>query len=180
MITVPEGIGLVSNNTTNDYDSDGCRDYDEDSDDDGDDITSTYDSCTFSVMMRSSYTNWTDDDYDGCEDLTEDTDDDNDGLNDTMDYWPNDPEAFGADTDRDGLPNEIFLTESSFFIDRTKFYPEAWRNEINFAHRENISLTLAGWSIPEESGSGSESIIYCKRPNISCCCQWSHDFHYCR
>jgi len=68
-------------NGSSDYDSDGCRDFDEDLDDDNDLVGDINDSCPKGQL------NWTsnssvDFDSDGCRDSDEDLDDDNDGFSD--------------------------------------------------------------------------------------------------
>ena len=68
-------------NGSSDYDSDGCRDFDEDLDDDNDLVEDINDSCPKGQL------NWTsnssvDFDSDGCRDSDEDLDDDNDGFSD--------------------------------------------------------------------------------------------------
>jgi len=119
----PTGMtGWDSNNTTLDYDSDGCNDQTEDSDDDNDNIPDLNDLCQLGSLNRSLNLNWTDNDFDGCDDIAEDLDDDNDGTNDAQDFWPNDPEAYGADTDGDLLPNEIHLINENITMDYTFQY----------------------------------------------------------
>ncbi len=72
----------------NDYDSDGCRDFDEDYDDDNDGIFDVSDDCIEGDLIFISNPS-TDHDGDGCKDSTEDDDDDNDGFLDYNDLCVN-------------------------------------------------------------------------------------------
>ena len=146
-------LNWTSNQTT-DFDNDGCLNSGEDTDDDNDGVVDLLDLCPEGVsnFLNTTNGNFTDNDLDGCEDLLEDIDDDNDGFNDTIDLWPHDVEAYGPDTDNDGLPDEIYLTETSFVINRSKLYPN--NQSINFGHRDNVSLnSLQGWEIPLQLGN---------------------------
>ena len=114
-------------NASSDYDSDGCRDFDEDLDDDNDLVGDINDSCPKGQL------NWTsnssvDFDSDGCRDSDEDLDDDNDGFSDDeettgvclvysdpLDNSSNPPDmdsdlicdALDADIDGDGYDNTV-------------------------------------------------------------------------
>ena len=100
-----------------------------------------------SNALNTTNGNFSDNDHDGCEDLLEDADDDNDGLNDTLDLWPLDIEAYGLDTDGDGLPDDIHLTETAYTVNRTTL--NFWNTSIQFGHRDNVSLTsMTDWYIP--------------------------------
>ena len=141
-------LNWTSNQTT-DYDNDGCLDSGEDQDDDNDGVYDLIDLCPKGVsnFLNTTNGNFTDHDRDGCEDLLEDLDDDNDGFNDTIDLWPHDIEAYGADTDGDGLPDDIFLTETSFIVNRSTL--NHLNSSIDFGHRDNVSLrSMKDWQIP--------------------------------
>ena len=156
-------LNWTSNQTT-DFDNDGCLDSGEDNDDDNDGVTDLLDLCPEGVsnFLNTTNGNFTDNDLDGCEDLLEDIDDDNDGFNDTIDLWPHDVEAYGADTDSDGLPDEIYLTESSFVINRSTLSPN--NQSINFGHRDNVSLNSSqGWTIPLEPGNATTPLFIPQR-----------------
>ena len=78
-----DGVINWISDSSNDFDSDGCRDVDEDDDDDNDGIIDSSDSCQKGVL------GWTPDlstdyDTDGCRDVDEDDDDDNDGITDVV------------------------------------------------------------------------------------------------
>jgi hypothetical protein len=159
-------LNWTSNQTT-DFDNDGCLNSGEDNDDDNDGVTDLLDLCPEGVsnFLNTTNGNFTDNDLDGCEDLLEDIDDDNDGFNDTIDLWPHDVEAYGADTDSDGLPDEIYLTESSFVINRSTLFPN--NQSINFGHRDNISLNYSqGWEIPSQTGNATAPLFIPKRIGI--------------
>ena len=81
--------------------------------------------------------NWTDNDIDGCDDIAEDLDDDNDGVLDLQDHWPFDRQAYGNDTDMDGLPDRIYLQNIS----------------ISFYQTSNT------WSAPENLSAGGPSLL---------------------
>jgi len=85
----PNGIGESEgwiSSTTDDIDSDGCRDRDEDDDDDGDGIDDVKDNCPNSVGWKSTLD--ADYDQDGCHDESHDLDDDGDAVDDLVDSCP--------------------------------------------------------------------------------------------
>ena len=120
-----------------DYDNDGCHDLVEDNDDDNDNIPDLSDLCPTGSLNRSLNLNWTDNDIDGCDDIAEDLDDDNDGVLDLQDHWPFDRQAYGNDTDMDGLPDRIYLQNIS----------------ISFYQTSNT------WSAPENLSAGGPSLV---------------------
>ena len=95
------GLSGWTSNTSNDLDSDGCRDSDEDDDDDGDYFTDTVETnCGTDPLNASDYP--LDIDGDGlCAQFDED--DDGDGVLDVDDFFPDDPNGFVHLTLGDGF-----------------------------------------------------------------------------
>ena len=119
-------LGWISN-SSDDYDSDGCRDSDEDNDDDGDSVDDVDDLCSAQdqSVLRNEYQGiWIDIDIDGCLDTFEDDDNDADGVPNALDSCPNgeirwnnvlfdydgdgckDDTAEDLDDDNDGIEDE--------------------------------------------------------------------------
>jgi len=121
-----------------DYDSDGCQDLLEDNDDDNDGISDVIDLCALG-LLRKNISNWTDNDADGCEDFREDLDDDNDGTLDLQDHWPTDNQAYGNDTDGDGHPDVVHITNQTQGFPSNSLY---WN-----------------WSQPSNSSHGGPSLV---------------------
>ena len=133
----PVGLTNWSSSTSGlDYDSDGCQDLLEDIDDDNDGVIDVNDLCALG-LLRSNITNWTDNDVDGCDDLREDFDDDNDGTPDLQDLWPTDNQAYGNDTDGDGRPDVVHVSNN------TLGFPSNSQN----------------WSQPSNSSEGGPSLV---------------------
>ena len=133
----PNGtIGWDSNNTMLDYDSDGCNDQTEDSDDDNDIIWDLVDLCPTGSLNRSLNLNWTDNDIDGCDDIRI-------WMMIMMEYLIYKifglliSQAYGNDTDMDGLPDRIYLQNIS----------------ISFYQTSNT------WSAPENLSAGGPSLV---------------------
>ena len=146
-------IGWDSNNSTLDYDNDGCHDSIEDNDDDNDWVNDSLDMCPLGAI-GFSFSNWTDNDNDGCEDITEDLDDDNDGINDTQDLWPLDNQAYGNDTDGDNYPDIIHV--SRLTIDRNSTFETEYFYPKIFDTYANINIENNGnWSSYSNSSYGN-------------------------
>nr|MBC8518269.1 hypothetical protein [Euryarchaeota archaeon] len=117
-------IGFMSV-STNDHDSDGCRDSDNDNDDDNDGVEDAIDSCPKGIVGWTP-TSSNDFDSDGCSDALEDTDDDNDGVEDYLDLCPREEgnstfefEEGCPDSDGDGSPDikDRFVNNSNEWSD---------------------------------------------------------------
>ena len=101
-----------------DYDNDGCHDLVEDDDDDNDNIPDLSDSVPSIGIPSIAHSSRIGQTMimTAVKISSEDLDDDNDGVLDLQDHWPFDQQAYGNDTDMDGLPDRIYsqnITEVS-------------------------------------------------------------------